>query len=51
VVKPGGVVGVPDVHARAGAHRFEAFEDLDVVGGIGRYWVLYWILQTGLSLL
>ena len=29
-----GLVGAADVHAGASAHRFEAFEDLDILGGI-----------------
>jgi hypothetical protein len=39
-MQTGGVIGVPDVHARAGTHRLQALEDLDVLGCIGRNWIL-----------
>ncbi len=39
VVEPGRVVGVPDVHARALAHRLQALQYLDILSRIGRLWV------------
>ena len=35
VVQPGAVAGVADVHARALAHRLQAFQDLDAAFAIG----------------
>jgi hypothetical protein len=37
VVEPRPIVGVSDVHPRPFSDRLETFENLDVIGGIGRW--------------
>ena len=34
-VVEGGLVGAADIHAGAAAHRFQTFEHLNLIGGIG----------------
>src|SRR6185436_12673716 len=39
VVETGRVIGIPDVHPRALAHRLQTLQYLDIFSRIGRFWI------------